>query len=458
MIQNTWLALLPVLTVLVVSVTTKRALLGLFAGTIVGSILIGGWGFFDSLVATFGASLSNETVHWLVMVVVLFGILIAYFNISGAVSDFARWTERFVNSRRKSLLMTWLLTIALFIDDYLNALTVGTSMKGVTDRYRVPRSLLGTIVKLTSAPIAVIIPFSTWAIFFSALLEQDGVTVGGSGFGAYLSGLPFVFFGWFALIIGLLLALGVLPLVGPLRKAQLRADETGDTLPDDLTEEERAFELAQPSEDGRRPLPFNFLIPIVTLIAVTILTEVDIVKGSAAAVAVAIVLYLVQKRITLRQLAEGAFEGIMSMGYVIVLFALAFMVQQINMDLQLAEWVIGVTEPVMSGALLPAVVFLVCGVYAYATGAFWDLAAVITPVVLPLAIAMGVDPVLAGTAVFSGAALGSTTCLYGDGIILASKSVGVRPLTLMTSILPYAGAAAVLSFIAYLVAGFVMIG
>ena len=458
MIQNTWLALLPVLTVLVVSVTTKRALLGLLAGTVVGTILIGGWGFFDTLVATFGSSLSNETVHWLVMVVVLFGILIAYFNISGAVSDFARWTERFVNTRRKSLLMTWLLTIALFIDDYLNALTVGTSMKGVTDRYRVPRSMLGTIVKLTSAPIAVIIPFSTWAIFFSALLEQDGVTVNGSGFGAYLSGLPFVFFGWFALIIGLLLALGVLPLVGPLRKAQLRADETGETLPDDLTDEERAFELAQPAEDGRRPLPFNFLVPIVTLIAVTILTEVDIVKGSAAAVAVAIVLYLVQKRMTLRQVAEGAFEGIMSMGYVIVLFVLAFMVQQINMDLQLAEWVIGVTEPVMSGALLPAVVFLVCGVYAYATGAFWDLAAVITPVVLPLAIAMGVDPVLAGTAVFSGAALGSTTCLYGDGIILASKSVGVRPLTLMTSILPYAGAAAVLSFIAYLIAGFVMIG
>ena len=457
MIQNTWLALLPVLTVLVVSVTTKRALLGLLAGTVVGTILIGGWGFFDTLVATFGTSLSNETVHWLVMVVVLFGILIAYFNISGAVGDFARWTERFVNTRRKSLLLTWLLTIALFIDDYLNALTVGTSMKGVTDRYRVPRSLLGTIVKLTSAPIAVIIPFSTWAIFFSALLEQDGVTVNGSGFGAYLSGLPFIFFGWFALIIGLLLALGVLPLVGPLRKAQLRADETGETLPDDLTEEERAFELAQPAEDGRRPLPFNFLIPIVTLIAVTILTEVDIVKGSAAAVAVAIVLYLVQKRMTLRQVAEGAFEGIMSMGYVIVLFALAFMVQQINVDLQLAEWVIGVTEPVMSGALLPAIVFLVCGVYAYATGAFWDLAAVITPVVLPLAIAMGVDPVLAGTAVFSGAALGSTTCLYGDGIILASKSVGVRALTLMTSILPYAGAAAVLSFIAYLIAGFVMI-
>lgn len=457
-VQNTWLALLPIITVLVVSVTTKRALLGLFTGTVVGAILVGGWGFFDTLIATFGSSMSNETTHWLVLVVVLFGILISYFNISGAVSDFAKWTEHFVNSRRKSLLLTWLLTVALFIDDYLNSLTVGTSMKRVTDDYKVPRALTGTIVKMTAAPIAVIIPFSTWAVFFSALLEQDGVTVNSSGFGAYVQGIPFIFFGWFALAIGLLLALGVLPLVGPLKKAQKRANETGDTLPTDLTEEEREFELAKPEETGKRALPFNFLIPIITLVAVTILTEVDIVKGSAAALVVAVVMYLVQKRITFKQLAEGAFEGIMNMGYVIVLFALAFMVQQLNIDLQLADWVIGATEPVMSGALLPAVVFLVCGVYAYATGAFWDLAAVITPVVLPLAIAMGVDPVLAGTAVFSGAALGSTTCLYGDGIILASKSVGVKPLTLMTSILPYAGAAAVLTFIAYLITGFVMIG
>lgn len=458
MIQNTALALLPVLTVLLVSVLTKRALLGLFAGTIVGAVLLGGWGFFDSLVSTFGASLSNETVHWLALVVVLFGILIAYFNASGAVSDFATWTERFVNSRRKSLLLTWLLTVALFIDDYLNALTVGTSMKRVTDRYGVPRTMLGTIVKLTSAPIAVIIPFSTWAVFFSALLEQDGVTVNGSGFGAYLQGLPFVFFGWFALIIGLLLALGVLPLVGPLRREQLRVDRTGDTLQQGLTEEERAFELAGTDSEGRRALPFNFLIPIITLVTVTILTEVDIVKGTAAAVLVAIILYVAQRRMKIREVFEQAFEGIMSMGYVMVLFVLAFMIQQMNMDLQLAEWVIGATEPVMSGALLPAIVFLVCGVYAYATGSFWDLAAVITPVVLPLAIAMGVDPVLAGTAVFSGAALGSTTCMYGDGIILASKSVGVRPINLMLSILPYAGAAAVLSFIAYLIAGFAMMG
>lgn len=451
------LALLPIVAILVTAVLTRRTLLALFLGTVVGAVMLGGAGFVDSWVGFFGASMTDETLQWLVLVVALFGILIALFNASGAVSDFAAWTERFVTSRRKSLVLTWLLTIVLFIDDYLNALTVGTSMKGVTDRYRVPRTQLGTIIKMTSAPIAVIVPFSTWAVFFGALLQDQGVTVNGSGFGAYVQGLPYVFFGWIALAIGLLLALGVLPQLGTLKRDQARADETGDTLPSNTTAEERAFEtaaiLVAPSE---RPLPFNFLIPIVTLIAVTILTGANIVTGTAAGLLVAIVLYVAQGKIKIRRLFDVVYEGISSMMFVMVLSLLAFMVQHINIDLQLADWVIATTTPLMSGALLPAVVFLVCGVYAYATGSFWDLAAVITPIVIPLAIAMGVDPIFAAAAVFSGAAFGSTTCLYGDGIILASKSVGVKPVNLMTAILPYAGIAGGLSLVLYVIFGYVL--
>lgn len=453
------LALLPIATILVVSVLTRRTLLALFSGTLVGALIVGGWGFVDSWIEYFTISMTDETVQWLVLVVALFGMLIAVFNVSGAVRDFALWAERFVNSKRKSLIATWVLTIILFIDDYLNALTVGTSMKTVTDRYRVPRTMVGTIIKMTSAPIAVIIPFSTWAVFFAALLEQGGVTVGGTGMGAYLQGLPFVFFGWIALAIGLLLALGILPAWGTLKKDVARAMETGDTLPLNTTVEERGFELAgSKGAAPSNPLPFNFLIPVVVLVSVTIFTGVDIVKGSAAALVVAIVLALAQRKMKVRETLTTAFDGILSMGFVMVLTVLAFMVQHVNMDLNLVDWVISVTEPAMTGALLPAIVFLVCGIYAYATGSFWDLAAVITPIVLPLAMAMDVDPILAGATVFSGAALGSTTCLYGDGIILASQSVGVKPVNLMTAILPYAGIAAALSFAAYLVTGFVMHG
>ena len=388
----------------------------------------------------------------------------------------------------------------MFVDDYLNALAVGTSMKGITDRYQVPRTMLGFLVKSTAAPICVLVPFSTWAIFFSGLLEAEGVTVNGSGFGAYLQAIPFIFFGWIMLLIGFLVSIGAFPLLGSVRKDSARAAATGDVFPESMTAEERAEELGtdlaggtdadgftpQPvtvgagsgshSADGvasdsgpatstltvsrttgtgasRKPMPYNFLIPIITMIAVTILTEVDVLKGTTAALLVAIVLYAVQRKMSLKQIFEAAYAGVASMLFVILLSVLAFMVQKMNIDLGLADFVIESTEPFMSGAFLPAVVFLVCGIYAYATGSFWDLAAVITPIVIPLALAMDVDPILAAAAIFSGAALGSTTCLYGDGIILTSKAVGLKPLNLMTAILPYAGIAAGLSFVLYLVVG-----
>lgn len=495
------LALLPVVIILVVAVLTRRTLFAMLCGTLVGAVLLGGWGFFDSWIGYFGSSMADETLQWLMLVVVLFGILITLFERSGAVREFAAWAERFVNSRRKSTVLSFLLAIVLFVDDYLNVLTVGTSMKAVTDAYKVPRTELGTIMKLTAAPIAVIVPFSTWALFFAGLLEAQGVTANGSGFGAYLEAIPYIFFGWIALVIAALVAFGVFPKLGVLKKDVARAESTGDVFPVGTTAEERAAEGALPldaeigefavSGDGgeravatapapsaaptagaspaasaspavvatrapeiAKPRPWNFLVPIAVMIAVTILTEVDVLKGTVAALLVAIVMYTVQRRLKMKAVFEAAFDGVGSMLFVIVLTALAFMVQYMNIDLKLADFVIASTEPVMIGALLPAMVFLVCGVYAYATGSFWDLAAVITPIVIPLALAMDVNPIIAGAAVFSGAALGSTTCLYGDGIILASRSIGIKPLNLMSAILPYAGIAAVLSLVGYLVVGF----
>ncbi|MGX1583599.1 Na+/H+ antiporter NhaC family protein [Microbacterium sp. NPDC055502] len=473
------LALLPIAVILVVAVATRRTLFALLCGTVAGALILGGWGGFDVWVEYTGKALSNETAQWLLLIVALFGILMMLFEKSGIVTDFARWVERFVTSRRKSTLLTFLLSIVLFVDDYLNVLTTGTSMKQVTDRYRVPRTQLGTIMKMTAAPIAVLVPVSTWALFFSGLFEAQGVTVGGSGFGAYLQSIPFIFFGWAAIAVALLMSIGWLPKLGLIKKDALRAERDGDVFPLGTTDAERRAEgaallselraddadgstaqrvavaLETTTDTARKPQPWSFLIAMAVLVGVTIATDANVVAGTAAALAVTVVLVLVQRRLSVRGVLDAALEGIESMLFVMVLTVLAFMVQEMNIALQLAEFVIQVTEPVLTPALLPAIVFAVCGVYAYATGSFWDLAAVITPVVLPLALALGADPILAGAAVFSGAALGSTTCLYGDGIILASRSIGIKPINLMLAILPYAGIAAGLSLVLYLVTGFV---
>ncbi|MBN6191810.1 Na+/H+ antiporter NhaC family protein [Microbacterium sp. K41] len=473
------LALLPIAVILVVAVATRRTLFALLCGTVAGALILGGWGGFDVWVEYTGKALSNETAQWLLLIVALFGILMMLFEKSGIVTDFARWVERFVTSRRKSTLLTFLLSIVLFVDDYLNVLTTGTSMKQVTDRYRVPRTQLGAIMKMTAAPIAVLVPVSTWALFFSGLFEAQRVTVGGSGFGAYLQSIPFIFFGWAAIAVALLMSIGWLPKLGLIKKDALRAERDGDVFPLGTTDAERRAEgaallselraddadgstaqrvavaLETTTDTARKPQPWSFLIAMAVLVGVTIATDANVVAGTAAALAVSVVLVLVQRRLSVRGVLDAALEGIESMLFVMVLTVLAFMVQEMNIALQLAEFVIQVTEPVLTPALLPAIVFAVCGVYAYATGSFWDLAAVITPVVLPLALALGADPILAGAAVFSGAALGSTTCLYGDGIILASRSIGIKPINLMLAILPYAGIAAGLSLVLYLVTGFV---
>ena len=474
------LALLPIVVILIVAVATRRTLFALFCGTVAGALILGGWGGFDVWVEYTGKALSNATAQWLLLIVALFGILMMLFEKSGIVTDFANWAERFVTSRRKSTVLTFLLSVVLFVDDYLNVLTTGTSMKQVTDRYRVPRTQLGAIMKMTAAPIAVLVPVSTWALFFSGLFEAQGVTVGGTGFGAYLQAIPFIFFGWAALAVALLMSIGWLPKLGVIKRDAIRAERDGDVFPLGTTDDERRAEgvalLAELKADdpdgstaqrvatalatstevdaGRKPQPWGFLIAMAVLVGVTIATNANVVAGTAASLAVTIVIVLVQRRLSIRGVLDAALEGIESMLFVMILTVLAFMVQEMNIALQLAEFVIQVTEPVLTPALLPAIVFAVCGIYAYATGSFWDLAAVITPVVLPLALALGADPILAGAAVFSGAALGSTTCLYGDGIILASRSIGIKPINLMLAILPYAGIAAGLSFVLYLVTGF----
>lgn len=476
------LTLLPILVILAVAVSTRRTLVALFSGTLVGAVLLAGWGFTGSWVEFFSRSLSNETAQWLILIVALFGILITLYERSGIVGEFAQWLEGFVNSQRKSLVLSFVLSLVLFIDDYLNVLTVGTSMKPVTDRYRVPRTQLGAVMKMTAAPIAVIVPISTWALFFSGLFEAQGVTVGGSGFGAYLHAIPYIFFGWAALIIAFLIAMGWLPKFGLIKADALVAASTGLTMPaesvlvgpkmdgpsggsaaaesvdstsgSDGNQMMTIQEVEDSGTPSRRARPWPFLLSMGVLVAVTIATDADVVVGTSAALIVTVALILMQKRMTVRRILDSAVDGIGSMLFVLILTVLAFMVQEMNIDLGLADFVIFVTEPVLTPALLPALVFLVCGIYAYATGSFWDLAAVITPVVLPLAISIGADPILAGAAIFSGAALGSTTCLYGDGIILASRAIDIKPMQLMLAILPYAAIAGAASLVMYLIVGF----
>ena len=273
---------------------------------------------------------------------------------------------------------------------------------------------------------------------------------------AYIHGLPLAFYAWFAVIICILQILGVIPKIGPMKKAYERYETLGDVFPEGTDPElvESAKNESSDPEENRKAHPWNFLIPLIVMIIVALLA--DVLMGSAAGVAVAFILYLIEKKMSFKDLLTACFDGVMSMGFVFILSLLAFSVQNANIDLGLADYVISITEPVMKGGFLPAVVFIVCGIYAYATGCFWDLAAIIIPIVIPLANAMGVDPIVTSAAVFSGAAFGSNTCLYGDGVIMCAQGCQIKSLDLMSTTLPYACMAGVATVICYLIVGFAM--
>ena len=375
---------------------------------------------------------------------------------TGAVTDFGYWAGKFIKTRKTALFGTFILGVVIFIDDYLNNLAVGTTMKGITDKLGIPRQQLAYVVNTVAAPVCLLIPLSSWAVYFAALMGDQGVEINGSSMAAYIHGLPLAFYAWFAVIICILQILGVIPKIGPMKKAYERYETLGDVFPEGTDPElvESAKNESSDPEENRKAHPWNFLIPLIVMIIVALLA--DVLMGSAAGVAVAFILYLIEKKMSFKDLLTACFDGVMSMGFVFILSVLAFSVQNANIDLGLADYVISITEPVMKGGFLPAVVFIVCGIYAYATGCFWDLAAIIIPIVIPLANAMGVDPIVTSAAVFSGAAFGSNTCLYGDGVIMCAQGCQIKSLDLMTTTLPYACMAGVATVICYLIVGFAM--
>ncbi|MEQ5854494.1 hypothetical protein NFI08_02140 [Halomonas sp. EF61] len=183
-------SLVPTLVVLVTAIITRRTIESLLAGCLVGLLMIA-----PSEVVTRGSDilltvLGNDTVTWIILVCGLFGSLIALLVKTGGVLSFGDAMTKRLHSRRQSLLTTWVLGLVIFVDDYLNALTISASMKKITDRFGVSREKLAYLVDSTAAPVCILVPFSTWAVFFAGLLEDNNVA--DNGMSLYISAIPYM--------------------------------------------------------------------------------------------------------------------------------------------------------------------------------------------------------------------------------------------------------------------------
>ena len=433
------LSLIPIFVLFAMAFSTKRSLEPLFVAAIVGHIIIYKANFATAWIDSLYKVMCSKHMVWLVLVVTLFGSLIALLEKSGGLGSFAALARKFATSRKKSLVITWLLGNVFFLDDYLHNLTTASTMKYITDSHGVKRTELAYVVNSNAGNLCCLMPISSWVVFFAGLLETSGFVVG-SATNTYMRCVPYLFYCWVAIIISLLFALGVIPAIGPMKKID----------PELLNSENDVA-----AENGRHNV-WNFLLPVVTLVGVTVLCDNEILYGVMAALVVCAVTFLVTKTMPYDEFFKVFMQGMKNMVFIDVLLIVAFTLKEANDTLKLAPYIIGVVKPIMKGGLLPAVTFVVCIIYAYFTSCFWSMAAVMLPIVIPLAQGIGVNVYLVLGAVFSAAAFGSQSCLFSDALIMCSAATNISAADHGVTTLPYALLGAGVSFVLFLVGGFVL--
>ena len=455
-----WLAMVPPLVVIILSVRLKMAFEAMLIGCLVGLIMLDGWGFFDGLIEALNKVLTNKDSVWVILVCGLYGSLMGLMVRSGGAMQFGELMLRRIRNRRLALLGTWGLGGFVFLDDYLSALTVGITMRKITDQFGISREKLAYITNATAANICLLIPISTWALFISPQLESAKIATEGQGLMTYISMIPFIAFSWIAVLVALFVALGILPDWGAMRTAENRA-KNGQTIPSGI-------KIAQVTgldifdTTAKKSTAAYFLVPLFVLLIATVAfqdttkagIEIDALKGVMIGVAFTFIFLLLRRVATFQQLSETVFSGFNSMIYALALLMLSLVLKDVCERMGLTNYVIAAVTPYVNAALMPLTIFVALSLIGYTTGSSWGLYVVAIPIAASLATNTHGSVFACVGAVISAGALASNMCLYSDATVLTSQSCETNNLEHHNSQLPYLLLTFGLTCIMYLIFGY----
>lgn len=446
------IAVLIILCIVIFAVKTRKCVEALLAGTLVASVILYGKDFLSDWCALVQSTLSDNV--WIILACGLFGSLIALLQESKGSFGFSKVISKVCDTERKTLLTTFLMGVLIFVDDYLNVLSIGVSMKGTYDKRKLPREALAYMLDSTGAPVCVLLPFSTWAVFYASLFaDQNSVMALGftSGINAYIHAIPFCFYPIITLVIVLLFCLGIMPKLGAMKQAYVRVAETGKVYSDASRKFNHDVRKGY-EEEGNI---WDFVIPMVVLVVLAIVTS-DLLLSVVAAIMICFVLYVPRKVIPFDNFFEILVKGFADMLSILMLLVIAFMLQNLTDKMGMTDFIVTGLEPLLKGAFFPAIAFVLVALLCFATGSFWGMSAVVAPIVFPLGAAIGANPVLIMAAIISGGAFGSHACFYADATLLASSGAGIENMEHSLSQLPYVLIASGLSLLLFVICGAVM--
>ena len=441
--------LVPTLVVFILAILTHRPIESLITGSVVGLIMIHGTGFVGGFAETSLRVMMDETVAWVILVCGFMGSLIAILIRTGSTKSFTEKMVNVVRSEKSALMATWGLGILMFVDDYLNSLAVGSAMRSLTDKYQVSREKLAYVVDSTAAPISVIIPFSTWGVFFAGLIVANGIAPEGEGLNYYISAIPYMLYAWVAVLLVPVVISGAVPALGPMKGAETRAKTTGETVPPEAAHIEQANQSIQPRADIK-PRMSMFVVPMAVLVGATLYFDKDFLVGIYIALGGTAIYIVASRMMDMHDTFDTIIDGFKTMVEPLGVLVAAFILKDVNDVLGLAPYVVQSMEPFLTPELLPAAVFVSMALVSFMTGSNWGVFVIVLPIVTALATNLGADMALVIGATLSASTFGSHACFYSDATVLTAQASGCTPFQHAITQIPYALIAAGVSIAGYL--------
>ncbi|MCQ2398114.1 MAG: hypothetical protein MJ052_02285 [Sphaerochaetaceae bacterium] len=452
-----WFSVVPVFTALVLSVVTKNTVVSLAVACILGCFLHGDgvFGFTNLIMEALGAPSSV----WTIMMVILFSVMIIYFERSGAIDGFAAVAEKHRLSGRSVQIAAWFLGLFCFADS-MSPLFVGSVMRKLSDKAKVSREKLAYIADSTASPVSVIHPFSSWCPYLAGLAVSTGVfTSADEAYSFALRAIPFNFYAIFSVLLVILTGTGIVHDFGPMAKAQKRAFETGKVLADAAVPL-NSDDIAGKALFDKPRIFLNFILPVLILVGICGVTVVTDKEPAICEAAMIVVIFMsvsfLCQGISLRELDAVFLDGVKNAMPAVMVLAVAYPLNTLTVRMGGDVFLTDLATRHLSPAILPCLIFIVAAVLSFATGTSWGTYAICVPIALPMAMSMsdGVFALLSFAAIAGGGVFGDHCSPLSDTSILSSMGAGSDHIDHIQTQLPYAFVCAVVSALIYLIAGF----
>lgn len=468
---STFWALIPPLIAIVLALITKEVYSSLFIGILVGGLLSANFNVTKTIDNTVSGGLISAvsgTAGIFVFLVIL-GILVALINKAGGSKAFGRWASKHIHSRVGAGIATFILGVLIFIDDYFNCLTVGSVMRPVTDVNKISRAKLAYLIDATAAPVCMIAPISSWAAAVASYTEE------GQGLKLFIEAIPYNFYS----ILTFVFVIGITVMkfdYGPMKRHEQNAIN-GDLFTsgkDDIAKEETEYG----NEKGR---VIDLVLPIVVLIISCVVAlvyngngntfenmnfieafsntdaTVGLPWGGLIALVFTVIYLIARRTVSFKGAMSCVPKGFNAMVPAILILTMATALKNMTSMLGAKVFVAQLMENAAAGLsnLLPAIIFLVACVLAFATGTSWGTFGILIPIVTAIFPAESPLLIIGISACLAGAVCGDHCSPISDTTIMSSAGAQCNHINHVSTQLPYAITVAAVSFVNFIIASFI---